>query len=217
MRAVITLLMLLLCDSAIAASAYWTGIRAYTYGRDSENTRNYSLFGDIHGENGEYAGILSDIYGHMENGQLYLKHMDFSQESLDPTFNWWALALCGDIVSKATFTLLTAIEDFYSNDLYTGGTPIESPGDFYMAFKASEVLIGTDDYEEGQTWYGWVHVSVDENLEMTLLGEGINLYGGAVTVGAVPEPAAGLLLLAGSALLVLKRRWGLDGRPSHRV
>lgn len=46
-----------------------------------------------------------------------------------------------------------------------------------MVFKASEVLIENREYVEGMTWYGWVHVSVDENLDMTLLGDGINLYG----------------------------------------
>ena len=34
---------------------------------------------------------------------------------------------------------------------------------------------------------------------MTLLGEGINLYGGGVVVGAIPEPSGALLLLLGGA------------------
>ena len=206
MRTVIALLMLSLCNGAVAAEAHWKGIRLTNGGFYENTTREYHFGSSIYGENGEYAWMHSHIYGHMENGNLHLKHMDFSLESIEPTFNWWALVLYGDIVSEATFNSFTAIEDFYSNDLHSGGTLIENPDDFYMAFKASEVLVGTDDYEAGRTWYGWVHVSVDENLEMTLLGEGINLSGGAVTVGAIPEPSSALLLLAGGALLALRRR-----------
>ena len=138
-----------------------------------------------------------------------MKHMDYSLESMEPTFNWWAFAVYGDVVSEETFKSLAHIEDFYGNDWYTGGTLVEHPDDFYMAFKVSEVLIDDNyDYSPGQTWYGWVHVSIDENLEMTLLGDGINLDGGAVTVGygATPEPTSGVLLLLGGALLALRRR-----------
>ena len=190
----------------MASSAYWTGISLRNYGRSSITSREYAFSGDIYGEDGKSTWILSDIYGHMENGNLYLKHMDFSLESMDATFNWWSLAFYGDIVSKETFSALEHIEDFYSGDPYTGGTLVENPTDFYMAFKVSEVLIENHEYVAGQTWYGWVHVSIGEDLDMKLLGEGINLYGGAVTIGATPEPASGLLLLFGATLLALRRR-----------
>lgn len=216
MKTVIAMLIFMLCEGAIAAAAHWEGVRLSNYGRDSETTRDYHFSGDIYGENGEFAWMLSDIYGHMENGNLYLKHMDFSLESMEPTFNWWALALYGDVVSEATFNSLTAIEDFYSNDSYTGGTLVEHPSEFYMAFMVSEVLLENYCYVAGQTWYGWVHVAIDETLEMTLLGEGIDLYGGAVTVGAIPEPSSGLLLLAGGALLAMRRRRNLRCYPPCR-
>lgn len=198
----------LFCRSVLAASAYWTGIDVYNGWNYSNGTRSYGLYGDIYGEGGTYSWFLSHMYGHVENDAFYLKHSDFSKESMEPTYNWWALALYGDLINETTFDSLTRIEDFVGNDSYAGGTLIENPSDFYMAFKVSEVLKDSSGYSEGQTWYGWVHVAIDDNLEMTLLGEGINLHGGVVNVGesVTPEPSAALLLLVGGALLALRRR-----------
>ena len=209
-RVVVMLLTMMFCCTVIAATAYWSGIGVYNYRQRPNQTRDYSLSGGIHGQNGEFAGILSDMYGHVENGKVYLQHADYSKESLDPTFNWWVTALYGEVVGESNFNSHTRIPDLYDEeyDHYSGGALIENPGDFYLAFKVSEVLVENHDCVAGQTWYGWVRVSIDENLEMTLLDEGINLYGGAVTVGesATPEPTSVLLLLVGGALLALRRR-----------
>ena len=206
MRIVIAVLMVVLCEGVIAATANWSGVSVMTGGNYYGDVANYSMGGVVRGR----AEIHSEFFAHTEGEKLYMRHMDFSLEDIEPTFNWWAFAVYGDIIGEENFNSLKHIEDFYGNDVYTGGTLVENPDDFYMAFKVSEVIWdGVEhEYVAGQTWYGWVHVSIDEKLEMTLLGDGINLYGGAVTVGegAIPEPVSGLLLLVGGALLVLRRR-----------
>lgn len=205
MRTISIIILLVLCNCVNAASAHWTGI-GLSSGGDLDTTVWNHFSGSVYGENGEHTWFHSFIYGHVENSGTYLKHLDFSGEMMEPTFNWWALALYGDIVSEATFASLNQLELIYYDDSFdSGGTLVENPSDFYMAFKVSEVLKGSTGYEEGMSWYGWVHVSIDENLEMTLLGADINLYGGAVTVGVIPEPTGGLLLLIGAAVLGLRR------------
>ena len=196
---------MLMCNGVSAATAYWR-IRL-SDGGSYCGANVYIFGGSVHGEDEKYAGILANIYGHMEDGKLYLKHYDFSLESMNPTFNWWALAHYGEVVGEDTFNSLSRIEDFVGDDYCTGGTLIENPSDFYMAFKACESVFVTGVGEvPGQAWYGWVHVSVDDSLEMTLIDEGVNLYGGPVVVGAIPEPSAWLLLFLGLAGLALRRR-----------
>ena len=206
MRRIVVAMVMTLCYRGIAAMAHWSGVSVYNYGQHPDQTRDYCLEGGIHGQNGEFAEILSDMYGHVENGGVFLKHADYSRESLNPTFNWWVIALYGEVVDEANFNSHASVQDFNDYTYYSGGTLVENPNDFYMAFKVSEVLLENYDYVVGQTWYGWVHVSIDENLEMTLLGSDINLTGGAVTVGTTPEPSSAMLLLVGGALLALRRR-----------
>ena len=206
MKSSFLVVVLIFCRMAFAAAAHWTGVYVINDGSYSDGVGQYSIYGDIYGENGESSWIISTLFGHPDNGGFYLKHSDYSKESMNPTFNWWTLAVFGDVVSEATFDSLIHVEDFLGDEWHTGGTKVENPSDFYMAFKVSEVLKDSSGYSEGQSWYGWVHVSVDENLEMTLLEDGINLTGGEVTVGVTPEPSSALLLLVGGALLVLRRR-----------
>ena len=206
MRTAFATAVFMLCNGAFAATASWTGVLLseddgwlYDY-----VVRGYNIAADIHGETGG-TWIHSNFFGRMESGGFRLQHKDYSMV-MDPTFNWWVLACYGDVVGTDTFDSMNHI-DTYVGDPFSGGTLIENPGDFYMAFKASEVIfVSGVGYEEGESWYGWVHVSVDDELNMTLLGEGINLYGGPVVVGAVPEPSAAMLVMLGFSALALRRR-----------
>ena len=81
------------------------------------------------------------------------------------------------------------------------GQFISNADDFYLAFMST----GSQS-EDGIDRYGWFHVALDDNMEMSILESGIGLYGENIYVGATPEPTAGLLLLLGSAFLALRRR-----------
>ena len=209
-RNAVAVTMLLFCNDVIAASAYWSDVYVSSNGRGIDDAIGYTIWGRIYGEDGRIARISTHMYGSLADDGLHLKQDDFSRETMDATFNWWAIVSYGEIVDETTFHDATKqVELFYGDAEYLSisGTMVENPDDFYMAFKASEVLLEGGDYVEGQPWYGWVHVSVDDtDLKMTLLGSGINLYGGAVTVGAIPEPSSALLLLIGGAALSLRRR-----------
>ena len=206
-RCGVFLIMLLFGDSVVAASAYWSGVSLSNSGIYGSPTHVYVFGGGLIPEGGKWASLSADIFGHAEGGRLFLEQQDFSQE-LDPSINRWMLATYGDVIDENTFrNALTKIPTTFQYDFDGNGIEVESYSDFYMVFKLTEPVISGNNVLEGQTWYGWVHVSVDEtDLKMTLLGSGINLEGGAVTVGAIPEPCGGVLLLVGAALLALKRR-----------
>ena len=219
MRSAFAIAVLMLCNGAFASSAYWTGANLSNSGWSPElGAQAYYIYSDIYGDTG-HTWLLSGFFGHIEDGGLRLKHIDFSDEPMEPTFNWWVVAHYGDMVGADTFGSMNNIEDVdISDDLSAGGTLVENPSDFYMAFKASEVIfVSGVGYEEGETWYGWVHVSVDDDLNMTLLDEGINLYGGPVVVGAIPEPSSAVLMLVGLAWLALRRRRRWQRRTSQCV
>ncbi|MCQ2392869.1 MAG: hypothetical protein MJ249_01155 [Kiritimatiellae bacterium] len=61
---------------------------------------------------------------------------------------------------------------------------------------------------DGLDRFGWYHLSVDDNMQMSILDVGIGFYGEAVVVGIgpIPEPSCVLLALLGGALLVLWRK-----------
>ena len=206
-RCGVFLIMLLFGDSVVAASAYWSGVSLDNSGMYGSPTHFYMFGGGLISETGKHASLDADIYGHAEGGRLFLEQRDFSRQ-LDPTINRWMLATYGDVVDENAFhNALTKIPTTFQYDFDGNGIEVENYSDFYIAFKMTEPIISGNDVLEGQSWYGWVHVSVDEtDLKMTLLGSGINLEGGAVTVGAIPEPCDGVLLLVGGALLALRRR-----------
>ena len=210
MKVYVLLSMMLFCNCVFAAVVSWSGASVYNNWSDRPGEiENYDIYANFYRDDGKYnTWLFSYIFAHKNDEGLFLKHQDFSAESMEPTYNWWVLAQYGEIVGGETFDSYTHVEDTSDYSFYDGGTLVDSPDDFYLVFKASEVLHSSEGYMEGQTWYGWLHVSIDENLHMTLLDQNVNLSGGAVTVGVspTPEPTMKSLLLVGLAGILLLRR-----------
>lgn len=203
MRSYVVLLVLFAITCAMGASVSWSGLYVRTAGRLSDDHRTYNISGTITDESGAQIAIEGMMFEHGGIGETYLKSYDYSQTSA-PVKNCWALMLMGDELNAETFKAATQIELCGYGNYTVGGTVINDPTDFYLVFEAS----GPDQPDE-QTWYGWMHASIDEDKKLHLLGSDIALYGESLTVGggsATPEPAGGLLLLLGGAVLMLRRR-----------
>jgi hypothetical protein len=124
----------------------------------------------------------------------------------------WAEAGCGDVVNKATmrgagpYIVHSWVDDYEcSGYAFT----VNGDTDFYLMF----VDTGADDmgrfYDE--SIYGWVSFHIAEDGALSILESAYDADGGPMIVGggsAIPEPSNALLLLAGCAALILKRRRG---------
>lgn len=201
MRYVFTLLGFLAAFGCYGASAYWSGVGVWT---DMSAERNeYHLYGDIHAANGAKGSILARLFGHEEDGDFYLNAFDYDfPGSMVEVNTVMVLAMLGDVLGDDTFESAIRIVLCDDGDTVTGGTRIEGRSNFYLGFMTSETGV-----ENGQRWYGWAQLSVDEDRVMTVLASGIGLNGEPVTVGeTIPEPSGALLLLLGLGVLGLRRR-----------
>ena len=52
--------------------------------------------------------------------------------------------------------------------------PIATPGDFYLGFMDFEVDGEGYRIDGGKTWYGWLHLSLDEDKVLHLLDSDMN-------------------------------------------
>ena len=201
-----TIMLIVSCFFVIAVSAAeasWQGIGIVNGDRFWNPKQDYTFMGYITHDGGGSGEIRAIMWGHEEYGRFYLENLDYSGLSV-PVYNTWVLTAYGETLGLDSIG--EAIEIQFGNDIdYVGGTLIETPEDFYLGFRAR-----TAESEDSLSWYGWMHVSVDEDWKMTLLGSGINLDGGAVLVGGpipTPEPTSALLLMLGVALLGLRRNY----------
>jgi len=201
MRRFLIAVILFLTHFLSAASVTWTGIQTFRVDYLDSDKKCYQISGEIHDDTGANGTLTALLYGHTEEGAYYLKSYDYSQTTA-PVLNSWVLAYYSQILGPETFADANAIQRCLYEDNFTDGTLVIDPSDFYLGFVTSEYGV-----ENGRSWYGWAHVSIDEEKNMNVLAAGVNLDGGAVVVGSTPtpEPSSALLLLLGLGMLGLRR------------
>ena len=78
---------------------------------------------------------------------------------------------------------------------------------FYLAYTVAygSPMSGAYPDPSSPSRWGWVELKAEQNGELVLVRDAMS-WGDPLVVGAIPEPAAGLLLLVGGAALALRRR-----------
>ena len=157
---------------------------------------------------GYYGGDITPeigfLYNRNQQGRITSITAAWELMNCGANANTWVLANYGDeLITSADFLAKTSV---FENTITvpTRGT------EFYLAFKG--ILF---DYDEqiGMTelpYYGWVNLGVTRTDGLYVNNSAVSI-GNPIAVGSysalsTPEPTSGLLLLVGSALLLIRRR-----------
>ena len=199
----IELFIMILPSTIKAAGFTWRSLGVSNGTFSASEMRSYDFWGNIYEDEKFVAYTEGPWIGYMTDSGLMMKQCSHELTPMPVQDNLWVLAYFGDVIGQDTIDAAVRLPlTWWYDDETTGGVLVENPSDFYLAFKV-------DEYEvpDGRSWYGWVRVSVGDDLKMSLLDYGINLDGGPVVVGVVtPEPSAALLVVLGLGLLGLRRR-----------
>lgn len=116
----------------------------------------------------------------------------------------------GDVVDYNS--TVGADEVFYSFYCKDGGKSEETLSDYDVVLpRLAEQIVyfgfatNITPYDEPSFLYGWLGLTVTAD-SLSVNDAVINLYGGPMTVGLIPEPTAAALMLLGLAPLALRRR-----------
>ena len=192
------------CFSTFGSDARWEYVAIVNGEVGDVGIHLYCLYGYVVSDNGG-ASTEGPLLGYATQDGFYLKQYDYRLAPMEERDNnVWVLAFYGDLLSHETIEQMARVELTDWNDYSkSGGVLVPNPSDFYLGFMSTG-----DNAYDGIDRFGWYHVSVDDNLEMTLLDSGIGLYGESVVVGVgpTPEPSSAMLLLFGLAALGLRRK-----------
>lgn len=154
--------------------------------------------------------VSAEIGVETVGGKINLKAID------DHVLNWGttlALMDIGDVVDYNS--TVGADEVFYSFYCKDGGKSEETLSDYDVTLlKRAEQLVyfgfatNITPNDEPSFLYGWISLKVSPG-SISVDSAVIDLRGGPMTVGVIPEPSSALLLLFGIAPLALRRRHGL--------
>ena len=96
------------------------------------------------------------------------------------------------------------VDDIGRTD-YSVKIPADGTSPFYLAFATEYLAPGPN----LTTVFGWIEMFADEN-RLILGNTAIDLSGGPLVVGQIPEPGTGFLFMLGAAVFLKRMR-----RPNH--
>ena len=190
--------------SGSAATYEWTAgiVPGGVWGKPE--IKLYAIGGGVYvdGAVNAIAETGGEFIGYGNDTGVYLKQQDQDTTPMPVGNNYWVVAYYGDILNHETIATMERIElcnwEDYSS---TGGTLIDNPDDFYLGSMSTGYWSS-----DGIDRFSWYHLSLDDELQMSLIDAGIGFYGESVVVGLSPEPSSLQLLLVGLACFSLRRR-----------
>jgi len=151
------------------------------------------------------ASANGEMPGYSDGGSFFVKQYDRKTTPVGDDNVTFVIAHFGELLSAESIGTSAKLPlcEWDSHD-HEGGLAVDDPLDFYLGFMVHESKT-----TDGVIRYGWYHLSFENSYDdIKLLDSGVGLYGEDVLVGigAIPEPASGLLLVFGIAGLALSRR-----------
>ncbi len=225
MRRKVTFCCFLISFQAIASSVIWNCFTLSPADTNGYRLSYYRTWGTTYPNYGEFFAETYLTTSTTGSRITLSAHPD--QTVLEFSGNW-VVAAQGDVVDATTTrNLASYFHHAYIDEPSINSNTARSDYDiiersntqFYLMFAVEDIAyrVGSifGESKEREVFYGWVELEVDSAGNLSLLASAIDLAGGPMIVGggsAIPEPASGLLLLVGGALLALRRRRDSIGR-----